>query len=161
MSERLEEKKAHTVHVIGLTQLPDVVLKHIGCFCDERTLQALCCTCVKLKIVYSVALATRAANRIEQSTTAAATKPAPNTFVSPFYPFLFDKRLCISAVSVRANQPQGERDSAHSVKVGTQAGLPHALKEVLVSAQLVTVCIARRCSTGPCVPARDTGSRER
>ena len=78
MSERSDENNSHPVCTIGLAQLPDSVLKDIGSFCDERTLKALCCTCVKLKIVYSVMLATRAANRIEQGT---VSKPAPSMFV--------------------------------------------------------------------------------
>ena len=133
MSERAEGKSGHPVCAIGLTQLPDDVLKHIGCFCDERTLKALSCTCVKLKIMFSVVLATRAANRIEQST---ATKAAHPVFVS-FHPYHFQHTETL----IIFFQSQRERDSTTAWVVGTEAGLEDALQEVFVPAQLFAIRI--------------------
>ena len=49
---------------INFADLPQEVLLQIGHFCDYHSLQALACTCIKLKILYSVELATRAAEEI-------------------------------------------------------------------------------------------------
>lgn len=151
MSERAEGKSGHPVCAIGLTQLPDDVLKHIGCFCDERTLKALSCTCVKLKIMFSVVLATRAANRIEQST---ATKAAHPVFVS-FHPYHFQHTETL----IIFFQSQGERDTATAWVVGTEAGLEDALQEVFVPAQLFAVGVTRCSRTSPCIPADHASSR--
>lgn len=149
MSERLEERKNHSACTIGLTQLPDAVLKHIGSFCDDRTLKALCCTCVKLKIVYSVILATQAADRIEQST---ATKLAPSTFV-------FSLPFFVPPAPHMWTALQGKRDSADAWKDGDQAGFQNTLEEVLVSAQLVTFRVARHRYTGTGVTEGNASSR--
>ena len=105
----------------SLPALPDNVLLSIGNFCDERSLRALACTCVRLKMVFSVQIATLAADRIVGDS-------------------------CASRLRVYARQQQ---QFAHTTTTATAAA-PHT-RQLLAASFSLLVCVTDRLLVLPSV----------